>query len=249
MEQQKLFNLYSNYYNLFYADKSYEIETSYIDTLIQKFSPDATSILEYGSGTGGHGLLLKQKGYKIMGIERSEEMAKIARAKGYDCHVGDIVTYEVKGIFDVCIALFHVVSYINSNDQLIRLFTKTKANLRKGGLFIFDVWFTPAVLSQVPEVRVKRVEDHAVSVTRIAEPVIDFLNNIVEVKYDVQVKSKTDGSHATFSESHSMRHFGYPEIQFLATLTGFDILKAEEFVTGSMPGSNTWGVNFILKAK
>jgi hypothetical protein len=35
----------------------------------------------------------------------------------------------------------------------------------------------------------------------------------------------------------------------LAELTGFDILKAEEFLSGKDAGENTWGVCFILKKK
>ena len=62
---------YSTYYNLLYADKDYSAEAGYIDQLIKHYSPATTTILEYGSGTGGHGVLLKEKGYDILGIERS----------------------------------------------------------------------------------------------------------------------------------------------------------------------------------
>jgi hypothetical protein len=44
-----------------------------------------------------------------------------------------------------------------------------------------------------------------------------------------------------------MRHFSIPEIHMLASFTGFELLKAEEFLSGNEPSENTWGVNFILR--
>jgi SAM-dependent methyltransferase len=246
--QQEVFKLYSKYYNLFYADKKYDAEVDYVHRVIRKFAPNAKSILEYGSGTGGHGLLLQKKGYDIVGLERSEEMAKIATSKGLRCHVGDIVHFELTTRFDVCIALFHVISYINSNADLIKLFNKTRSNLSPGGIFVFDVWFSPAVVSQRPEVRVKKVEDNEVKVTRLALPVIDDVMNTVLVNYEIFIKNKDNGQVAEVLETHSMRHFGIPEIELLAWQTGFTVLRAEEFLSGEEPSTRTWGVNFILKA-
>ena len=54
------FNLYSKYYNLLYADKDYQGETSYIKNLLQKYFPSAKSILEFGSGTGGTWIKISQ---------------------------------------------------------------------------------------------------------------------------------------------------------------------------------------------
>ncbi len=70
MAKMEVFNQqYSQYYNLLYADKNYPAEADYIASVIKKFSPQAHDVLEYGSGTGGHGVLLNKKGYAIHGIE------------------------------------------------------------------------------------------------------------------------------------------------------------------------------------
>jgi len=245
--EQEVFKLYSKYYNLFYADKKYDSEVDYVDSLIKEFAPHTKSILEYGSGTGGHGLLLQGLGYKMMGIERSEEMAKIAMKNGYPCQVSDILKFETNEKYDACIALFHVISYVNSNQGLLKLFNKTRNTLTKNGVFIFDVWFSPAVMHQVPEVRVKRVEDKDIIVTRLAQPTMDYVTNVVNVNYQVFIKDKNNNQFAELTESHPMRHFSYPEIELLAMQTGFKIVKAEEFMTGNPPSEKTWGVNFILQ--
>lgn len=249
MQQGQFNRYYSQYYNLFYSDKNYPSEVEYIDRTIQKFGPASKSILEYGSGTGGHGLILKKKGYVVVGIERSEQMAQIAQSKGLDCHVGDITQFTLEKKFDVCMALFHVVSYINSNESLIQLFENTRRHLVPGGLFIFDVWFSPAVFHQKPEVRVKRISSDNIEIVRIAEPVIHAKQNVVDVNYQVLVKDLKTNLCEAFSESHSMRHFSIPEIDLLTRQTGFLLLSAEEFLTGKEPSVDTWGVNFVLKVK
>jgi len=245
---ENVFDSYSRYYNLFYADKQYDLETDYVEKTLKKFSPHSKTILEYGSGTGGHGLLLVKKGYDVLGIERSETMAKIATSRGYNCVVGDIVDFQIGKTFDVCMALFHVISYVNNNADLIQLFSATRLRLNPGGIFLFDAWFSPAVLSQQPEVRIKKAEDVHVAVTRLAQPVVDITRNIVTVNYQVFVKDKKTGDYTELSESHPMRHFSIPEIELLAERTGFSVIKTEEFLTGKEPSQNTWGVTFVLKA-
>ena len=249
MSKQDVFNdQYSRYYNLFYAGKNYSSEVEYIDRTIKRFHPAASKVLEFGSGTGGHGLLLQDRGYDMHGVELSEEMAKIARSKGYPCTVGSMVDVSVDATYDVVIALFHVVSYINSNADLIQLFRNARKHLSSEGIFVFDVWFTPAVIFQMPEVRVKRAKDNEIEVTRLAEPVLHHSKNVVDVNYHVYAKNIKDGSYSEFSETHSMRHFSVPEIELLALNSGFTLIATEEFLTGHEPTINTWGVNFVLKA-
>jgi hypothetical protein len=100
----------------------------------------------------------------------------------------------------------------------------------------------------MPEVRVKKADNDEIEITRIAQPVLHHLKNVVDVNYHIIAKSKSDGNYIEFSEKHSMRHFSVPEVELLALNSGFTLLQAEEFLTGNEPSINTWGVNFILKA-
>jgi len=49
------------------------------------------------------------------------------------------------------------------------------------------------------------------------------------------------------SESHPMRHFSLPELDLLGQISGFDLVGAEEFLTGNTPSEETWGVCLIFK--
>jgi hypothetical protein len=139
------------------------------------------------------------------------------------------------------------VSYLTTNEMVISCFNSTNKHLEKGGLFLFDVWYSPAVYHQQPETRIKRLFSDNISITRLAEPLIHYNENVVDVNYEVIVKDNATGMTDVFTELHPMRHFGWPEIELLAMLSGYKLLHAEEFGTGKHPGRDTWGVCFILQ--
>lgn len=243
------FNLYSKYYDLLYRSKDYQAESNYISDCIKNYSPNAKTILEFGSGTGGHGLILQKEGYDIFGLERSNQMVEEAKLRGFPCEQADITNFKIDRKFDAVISLFHVISYINDNASLENVFRNASKCLNIDGLFIFDVWYTPAVYHQKPENRIIKVESQDISVIRIAKPEIHSGKNVVDVNYTILVKDKSTMSWIEIQEKHPMRHFSIPEIGLLAAFTGFELLKAEEFLTGNQPSENTWGCCFLLRKK
>lgn len=246
----KNFNLYSQYYDLLYQDKDYALETQYIEKLIKHYRPLSTSILELGSGTGKHANLFSKGGYHVFGIERSAEMVDIANRNKFDnvrFKLADISTFAVDEQFDVALSLFHVISYLTSSENLINTFQNVHKHLDRNGLFIFDVWHSPAVHALVPEKRIKQLSDENISVIRNANPTIYTERNVIEVNYDIKVTDLKSGTKNTFTEKHPMRHFSRPEIELLAYATKFEILHSEEFLTQADPSENTWGVCYILK--
>ena len=248
MSDNPVFDAYSRYYDLLYQDKDYEGEVEYIDSLLQAYGVSGCELLEFGSGTGKHGRLLADKGYQVTGIELSESMVqKAQKTDGFTCQQGDIRTVSLKCTYDAVLALFHVVSYQTTNEDVTAVFQRAAEHLKKGGLFIFDIWYTPAVYNLNPETRVKHMNDDDVEVTRIAEPNVFPNKNRVDVDYTIFIRDKETGSFQTFSETHPMRHFSIPEIDLIAAHTGFDCLAVEEFLSGKESGEETWGVCFVLK--
>ena len=248
MKGNSVFDAYGHYYDLLYRDKDYAAEVEYLDSLLKKHGITGRELLEFGSGTGRHGRLLAEKNYNISGIEISEQMVQETQlTDGFTCQQGDIRTIKLDRYFDAVIALFHVMSYQTLNTELQAVFQRAFEHLRKGGLFVFDVWYSPAVYKLHPETRVKRMIDDEIEIIRIAEPENFPNDNRVDVNYTVFVRDKTTNTFQTFSETHPMRHFSIPEIDFWAATNGFKCFAAEEFLTGAVPGEHTWGVCFVLR--
>ena len=247
MKNEK-FSLYSKYYDVLYLDKNYLLEVEYVIDLLVKNNVPGKKIVEWGCGTGKHGSLLANHGYHVHGVDLSADMiAQAAQGNGFTCEQGNILNKKIDSKFDAIISMFHVVSYQTENDELELLFINANDHLRNGGLFIFDVWYTPAVYSQQPTTRVKRVNSNSIEVTRIAEPTIYSERNCVAVDYTVYLKDISTGVIESFSESHLLRHFSVPEIKFLAQKNGFKVLNSEEFLSKNKLSTKTWGACFILK--
>jgi SAM-dependent methyltransferase len=253
---EDVFESYGAFYDSLYHDKDYEVEAAYVAGTLRSVEKDAQDLLEFGSGTGRHGRWLAQQGFHVVGVERSDAMVAIARnasnhsacvAGTFELLQGDIRKVNLSRIFDGVISLFHVVSYQARNSDVMQTLVNAARHLRPGGLFLFDVWHGPAVLSQRPSVRVKRVEDDSMRLIRIAEPDLDTQNSVVTVRYTVLVESKRDGHLTTFAEEHHIRYFFPSEIDLLANRTGFEVERSEEFLTGQPPSESTWGVAYLLR--
>jgi hypothetical protein len=182
-------------------------------------------------------------------------MASIAKGEGkgggpgsFDCMQGDIRTAKAPGApYDAVLSLFHVISYLTSNDDLLATFHNAASQLRDGGIFFFDVWHGPAVLTQKPAVRLKSVDDAETRLRRIAEPTVDEQKSIVTVHYTMFAESKGDGAITTFDEKHFMRYLFPTEVDLLARQTGFVVERTEEFGSGAAASAGTWGVAYVLR--
>lgn len=249
MSEEQVFDEYAAFYNLLYADKDYEAESNYVAKLLSTNGVKEGRILELGTGTGRHAEILSSNSYSVTGIEQSAEMiSRCNTNETFTVIQGDIRNCYAGSDFDAAISMFHVISYMVSNDDLTSVFRSVKQQLKTGGLFLFDVWYTPAVLSQKPEVRVKRLSNGEASFTRIAEPEEDPENNTVSVGYTIFGRENGSSNTFEFSENHLMRHFSGPEIDLLARSTGFEVILQEEFLTSEKPGPDTWGVMFVLRS-
>jgi SAM-dependent methyltransferase len=243
-----VFKAYSRYYDLLYRDKDYAAEAEYVRNLLRRQGVESGDLLEFGSGTGKHGRLLAQQGYNVHGIESSAEMVAAAQlTPGFTCQQGDILTIRMDRTYSAVLSLFHVISYQTTNKQLEAVFVTAAAHLKPGSLFVFDFWYNPTVCAQKPAVRVKRMSDDQVEITRIAEPVIHANENRVDVHYTIFARELRTGVVHTLQEVHPMRYFSLPEIDLLADTHGFDRIGAEEFSTGKIPSEDTWGVCVILQ--
>ena len=150
--------------------------------------------------------------------------------------------------FDAVISLFHVISYQTGNADVSAAFETAREYLKPGGVFFFDVWYGPAVLTDRPSVRVKRMSDELTAVTRIAEPVVHPNDNRVDVNYHVFVRDLQSGTVKEMRESHEMRYFFKPEIELFAAKAEFQCIHSEEWLSGKAIGCDTWGACFVLQS-
>jgi SAM-dependent methyltransferase len=149
--------------------------------------------------------------------------------------------------FDVITALFHVMSYQTSNNDMEKVFWNAAKHLTAQGLFIFDFWYGPAVLTDPPVIKIKRLENEEIWITRLAEPVIHYNEDIVDVNFEILVEHKKTHILEKLYELHRMRYFFLPEILFYAEKAGFVLINVYKWMTKEILSGNSWYGLIILR--
>ena len=241
------FSAYSEYYDALYSEKEYNQETQSLINFVNEINGSVpTSLLEYGSGTGGHALILAEAGHEILGIELSEDMlARAVRHENISYLQGDIRTVQIKQTFEVSFSLFHVVSYLSQNSDFEAFLNNANKHLCLGGYLFFDCWYGPAVINIGPSERSKFFHFGQKTFKRNAKPVVLYDKNIVEVHYEISDTQNLDTT--IIKEKHVMRYFFEPEIQYFAKNNGFKLVKSKHLSTGKQPGIESWDATFCLK--
>lgn len=252
-----VFGQYARYYDLLYRDKDYAAETAYVESLLRRFGSTGRDILELGCGTGRHAALLAANGYHVHGIDFSPEMLEAAEAAAGQLpepvHArltfkrGDIRSYRAGRKFGAVISLFHVMSYQTTNDDLGAAFETAAQHLDHDGIFLFDCWYGPGVLTEPPEERTRDLEDEAIVVHRRAQPIMIPNENCVDVRYTIDVTDKEAATKSTYHETHRMRYLFIPEITLLMGQVGMTLLHYESWISGAEPGLNTWNLTVLGK--
>ncbi len=251
---------YADQYDLLYGDKDYEAECDLIESVFHKHAQGPVkTILDLGCGTGNHALPLARRGYRVTGVDFSEEMLTRARQKaaalelpsGYVAPTfvqGDVRSVDVGQPFDAVLMMFAVLGYQLTNADVLAALQTVRRHLSPGGLFVCDVWYGPAVLTIRPSERVKVIPTADGKLIRAASGVLNTYRHLCEVRYrlwrlnDGRVASETD-------ESHTMRYFFPQELTLLVGLAQLDVMEISAFDdAGRVPDEGTWNVMITAQA-
>lgn len=249
-----VFGSYANFYDLLYRDKDYPAEVDFIESLFKKYTNGTVkTVLDIGCGTGGHALLLAERGYSVAGIDRSEAMLSIAEEKAkkitgfVELSQADIRDFDLNKKFDAVISVFAVMGYQTTNEDFEKALLSASKHLRPGGLFVFDVWFGPAVISQKPGDRVKIIENDDERIIRLTRSSLDIMKHTVDVNFNV-MKIRDNKIYEPVEETHNMRFFFPMELELFLKNTGFQILKMMPFMEiEGVLSDNKWDMTVVAR--
>lgn len=256
-ESSHVFQSVASVYDLLYADKDYKAECDWLEQVFRRFGlRPVHRILDLGCGTASHAIQLAKCGYGLVCVDQSQAMLRIARRKVRSEDLARQIQFEQSPIqhlslrkrFDAVISMFAVLSYQCSNDDVVGTLRCARRSLRRGGLLVCDFWYGPAVLAQQPAERLKRVQEGATRVIRLAQPELDTLGNRVDVHYRLMIL-RGQSVIAEMQETHHMRYFFKPEIELFLELAGFD-LEAFGAVGDwqNPPSERTWNAMLVARA-
>jgi len=247
---------YSMVYDFLYKDKDYEKESDFIEAVFSKYKGKVKKVLDLGCGTGGHALILSRRGYEVIGVDRSQDMLEIAKRKAKESNLfvkfykSDIVEVNLKEKFDAIISMFAVMSYQTANPAIAGVCRVAKEHLLSGGIFLFDCWHGPAVLTEKPSVRIKEVElNKKERIIRFTEPILNIFSHTVETRFKVW-KIQDGYLINETNESHLMRFLFPQEIKYFLEVAGFNKIEFCPFLELEKPlTAHDWNMAVIAKAK
>jgi ubiquinone/menaquinone biosynthesis C-methylase UbiE len=121
---------------------------NYMRSVEKKVLPDILKmglILDIGCGTGEQSVFLVEKGYRVLGVDISKEMLKIAKERIKDANFKDRISFIMASAeflpfrdksFEGIISIFGVFNHIPNVDHA---FHETSRVLKTGGRAIFTV--------------------------------------------------------------------------------------------------------------
>ena len=110
--------------------------------------PDEAAILDLCCGTGQLAAHLDARGYRVIGLDGSEEMLRLAHenAPNVQFEVDDARSFQLADRFDAVVSTYNSLNHIMKVRELARVFRNAAAVLKEGGLFFFDLNMEEAYL-------------------------------------------------------------------------------------------------------
>ncbi len=225
--------VYASAYDSLYEVKDYPAECDLLEEAFRRHGDSGVhSVVDLGCGTGSHAILLAERGYRVVGVDQSPEMLRIAdsksRSRGFEIEwvTGDLKTVNLGEVFDAAILMFAVLGYFTSDDKAAAAFANVARHVRPGGMLCFDVWHGPAVQAQGVHVRSRTVTGADGPLTRTTSARLLAKENVCEVHFDVT--SEASNSLAS-RETHRVRYFFRDEIERLLAGAGFEMVSFSAF--------------------
>jgi SAM-dependent methyltransferase len=247
---------YANAYDALYGDKDYDAECDLLEEVFRRFAGfPIRTVLDLGCGSGSHAIRLAQRGFKVVGVDRSPAMLAAAKAKAashdlpISLHEGDIRRLDLQQQFDAVVMMFAVLGYQTENADVLDALTTVRRHLRPHGLLIFDCWNGLAVLSQRPGDRVKVVPTGNGKIVRIASAALDVERQFCEVHYRL-LRLEGDGLIGETEEKHQLRFFFPREIELFLRMSDLRLLRVGAFPDLDRPADEaTWNALVVATAE
>ncbi len=127
-------------------DIPYEKYLRFFKTLLRRHGVTATTVLDLACGTGSLSVLLAKHGYRVLGVDRSEEMLTVAAEKAMELEENQpffaaqpMQRLKIPEPVDACVCALDSINYVTKPQDVQKAIRRVYESLRPGGLFVFDI--------------------------------------------------------------------------------------------------------------
>ncbi|MDX1590847.1 MAG: class I SAM-dependent methyltransferase [Balneolaceae bacterium] len=163
-------------YEMIYANRNEE-EAEMMANLIEAETPADRypGLLDLGCGRGRHSIAFAERGYRVAGLDLSEESIRKARKKAAARGLHDLtfihgdMRQPLNATFDVIVNLFTTFGYFLEDLENLRVIKSAERMLRKDGVFVVDYLNAPYVKAHLVSEESGTYNEIQFSITRKIE--------------------------------------------------------------------------------
>jgi SAM-dependent methyltransferase len=122
-----------------------KVETDFLTKVFARYATGRVRhVIDFACGTGHHALRLAQRGFRVTGVDLSRAsidfLAAEARAASLpvEAVVGDMTRFRLPAPADAAICMQDSQGHLLTNEALLAHLRTVAANLRPGGVYLFD---------------------------------------------------------------------------------------------------------------
>jgi SAM-dependent methyltransferase len=230
------YELLAPFYDLYTHDYQHAGWLGNIEAIALGHGLTGHRLLDVGCGTGKSFMPMLARGYQVTACDISPGMVERAReageADGAEVLVADARELPDLGPFDIAMALDDALNYLLSDEELAMVFEGVARNLRRGGIFVFD-------LNSLLTYRQMFTRDMATEVGdaffcwRGEERGEDLVPGSVATSV-IEVFSSGGGEcWRRYSSRHVQRHHPPASVERLLRDAGFELLSRRGQMTGT----------------
>lgn len=188
-------------------------------------------ITDFGAGTGRLSIALSELGHEVTAIEPSKAMLEQLHAKNADgrvqTHNASLSSYTGPGGYDLALAVFTVIAYILTPEELTASFANASKSLKPNGVLLIDV----------PSSALFR-DNHARSAGLTRDITFTPLGNSL-FNYHESTQLTTNDGLVSYEDSFTLRHWTTDEVR--AALAEARLTVAEDWSDRfPMAGAEYW---------
>lgn len=139
------YGVFAGVYDILTENVDYEKIADKIDTLFGQEIKKQGSLLDLGCGTGTLSFLLEEKGFDVIGIDKSEDMlaesfekkSELASDVMFLCQ--DLTELDLFGTAASAVCVLDTVNHIDSKEKVCEFFRRVSLFLEMNGLFLLDI--------------------------------------------------------------------------------------------------------------
>lgn len=216
-------------YDRIMEDVEYEDWAAFILELARQRGWTGGAMLDVGCGTGNATAPMVNAGYEVIGVDLSEAMLEVARAKmpGVGFVRSDVTELQLGRTFSLAFSVFDALNNLLEEAALGAAMARVLQHLEPGGLFIFDANTTVGLRDLWEGGRVEGWVD---------EVYYRWIHTFDEATGLAQVEAYCETAEGDFTEIHTERPYDPPQLRRLLLAAGFEDVAALSFPSG-LPAS------------